>query len=162
AIAQDGPADNQNTTIGVIEADNPQGTVTRFAYTDLNRFARAVFPDGSVIGHSYDAFNRPQTITDRNGSQIHRSYNDADLLASLQVPPATSDGPHPLGGTKDRSVSWQVIGTREQTFQYDGLYRLVSSTDSDAPVVAGTGDLNASVASFAYDSADHLVEEVQR
>jgi RHS repeat-associated protein len=161
-IAEDGPPGNQNTSIGIIEPDNPKGTVTRFGYTDLDRFARAVFPDGSVIGHSYDAFNQLQTITDRNGSQIRFSYNSAGLAELLEVAPASSGDPHPLGGTKDASVAWQVIGTRQQTFQYDGLYRLVSSTDSDAPVAPGTGDFEASVALFAYDSADHVVEEIQQ
>jgi RHS repeat-associated protein len=164
AIATDGLADNQNTSVGIIESVNPKGTVTRFTYTDLNKLARAFFPDGSIVGYIYTPFNLLDAIIDRNGSEIEFGYNIAYQLESIDVTPAASGDPHPLGGYKDPAVSWQVVGTRHQEFGYDGVYRIISSLDSDFPP-SNTGqnqDPNASVSTYAYDSVGNVVEEAQR
>jgi RHS repeat-associated protein len=159
AIAEDGLPTNQNTSVGIVEPSNPQGNVTRFRYTDLNRFSQALFPDGSIMAHTYSISNELETIIDRNGSRIHLTSNNAGLIVSAEIIPAASDEPHPLGGFKDPTVSWRVIGTRLQKFEYDGLYRLTRCTDADS---ADPDDLNANVVTLAYDSLGRLVEEVQK
>jgi RHS repeat-associated protein len=159
AIADDGIPTNQNTSVGVIESINPQGNVIRFSYTHLNRFSRAIFPDGSIIGHIYNFANHLDTRFDQNGSRIHFNYNSVDLVESIVITPATSTEAHPLRGFKDPRVSWQVTGTRLQKYLYDGLYRLVYSEDAD---MFPEDDANANVVTFAYDSLDRLVEEVQK
>ncbi len=162
AVADDGSTpQNQNISLGVIAPVNPKGNVTRYTYNDHNRLIREMSADGSIAGYTYNAFDQIDTIIDRNGSAVHLSYNQAELPISLAITPAASGAPHPLGGFKAPNVSWQVIGTTGQTFEYDGLYRVTQSVDSDGPKLP-SDDPQANVVAFAYDSRNHVIEEAQK
>jgi YD repeat-containing protein len=158
AMADDGslPGD-QNTTIGVIEPTNPKGNVTRYVYDDLNRKAREIFDDNTCNVYSYDADDNLRRMVDENGSIIVNVYDGRNRLTRKDVTRATSATPHPAGCFKDSSISWQVIGTTLQEFEYDGLWRMTRSFDNNEPEDAQ----DDATVTYAYDSLSRLLEEVQ-
>ena len=158
AMADDGSVSgDQNTSIGVIEATSPKGNVTRYRYDDLNRLKQEIFDDGSINDYTYDADDNRVRAIDENGSIMRNTYDGIHRLVHRDITPATSSTPHPAGGFKDPSVTWQVIGTTLQEFQYDGLSRLTRSFDNNER--EDTQD-DATV-TYAYDSLGRLLEEVQ-
>jgi YD repeat-containing protein len=158
AMADDGslPGD-QNTSIGVIEPTNPKGNVTRYVYDDLNRKAREIFDDNTCNVYSYDADDNLRRMVDENGSVIVNVYDGINRLTRKDVTRATSATPHPAGCFKDSSITWQVIGTTLQEFEYDGLWRMTRSFDNNEPEDAQ----DDATVTYAYDSLSRLLEEVQ-
>ncbi|MBI3950522.1 MAG: Ig-like domain-containing protein [Acidobacteria bacterium] len=84
-------------------------------------------------------------------------YDGFDCRIRREITPATSDTPHPAGGLKDQSMTWTVIGTTLQEFQYDGLSRLTRSFDNNEPA----DSMDDAIVNYAYDSLSRLLEEVQ-
>ncbi|HXF05615.1 MAG TPA: DUF6531 domain-containing protein, partial [Blastocatellia bacterium] len=158
AMADDGslPGD-QNTSIGVIERVNPKGNVTRYVYDDLNRLKQEIFDDGTINDYTYDADDNLVRMIDENGSLIRNTYDGINRLVRKDIERATSATPHPAGGFKDPNVTWQVIGTTLQEFEYDGLSRITRSFDNNEP---DDVDDDATV-TYVYDSLSRLLEEVQ-
>jgi RHS repeat-associated protein len=158
AMADDGSLQgDQNTSIGVIEPTNPKGNVTRYVYDDLNRQAREIFDDNTCNVYSYDPDDNLRRMVDENGSIIVNVYDGINRLMRKDVTRATSATPHPAGCFKDSSISWQVIGTTLQEFEYDGLSRMTRSFDNNEPEDVQD---DATVTN-AYDSLSRLLEEVQ-
>ncbi|MBI3949729.1 MAG: Ig-like domain-containing protein [Acidobacteria bacterium] len=158
AMADDGSLQgDQNTSIGIIEASNRKGNVTRYVYDDLNRRKQEIFDDGTINDYTYDADDNFVRMVDENGSIIRSTYDGINRLMHRDITRATSSTSHPVGGFKDPNVQWQVIGTTVQEFEYDGLSRLTRSFDNNEP--EGTGD--DAIITFAYDSLSRLLEEVQ-
>ncbi|RMG54728.1 MAG: hypothetical protein D6723_04435 [Acidobacteria bacterium] len=158
AIADDGslPGD-QNTSIGVIEAANPKGNVTRYVYDDLNRLARELFDDGTINDYGYDADDNLVRRIDENGSLVNNTYDGINRLVRRDITRATSDMAHPAGGFKDPGVTWQVIGTTLQQFEYDGLSRMARSFDNNNP----DDPSDDAILTLAFDSLSRRLEEVQ-
>lgn len=157
-MADDGslPAD-QNTSIGVIESTNHKGNVTRYRYDDLNRIKQEVFDDGTINDYTYDADDNPVRRIDENGSIIRNTYDGINRLVRRDITRATSSTPHPVGGFKDPNITWQVVGTTLQEFEYDGLSRLTRSFDNNEPEEAN----DDATVTYAYDSLSRLLEEAQ-
>ena len=158
AQADDGStAGDQNTSIGVIESSNPLGNVTRYQYDDLNRHARTIYDDATTLGKFYDADHNLIRYIDPNGSIHDQFYDGLNRLLSHDIIRATSSSAHPLGGFKDRTVTWAIAGTTIQEFEYDGLSRITRSFDNNSPE-----DLDDdSEVTRAYDSLSRVLEEVQ-
>jgi RHS repeat-associated protein len=116
------------------------GNTTRYQYDDLNRTVREVFADGTMNVHTYDADSHRLQTTDENRSVISRQYDGIRRPTALTIMRATD-----------------VIGTTQQSFQYDGLSRLVRAADNNEPGDA-TDD---AVVTLAYDSLNRRLEEVQ-
>ncbi|MBI1742219.1 hypothetical protein HYR54_04035 [Candidatus Acetothermia bacterium] len=102
AMADDGstPGD-QNTSIGVIEATNPKGNVTRYKYDDLNRLAREIFDDQTCNVYTYDADDNLVRMYDENGSIIKNTYDGINRLVRKDIERATSAMAHPAGCFKE-------------------------------------------------------------
>jgi RHS repeat-associated protein len=116
------------------------GNTTRYQYDDLNRLVREVFADGTMNVHTYDADSHRLQTTDENRSVIARQYDGIRRPTGLSITPASG-----------------VIGTTQQSFQYDGLSRLVRAVDNNEP-----GDsTDDAVVTLAYDSLNRRLEEVQ-
>jgi RHS repeat-associated protein len=116
------------------------GNTTRYQYDDLNRLAREMFADGTMNVHSYDADSNRLQTTDENGSVLARQYDGINRPITLNIMRASG-----------------VIGTTQQSFQYDGLSRLVRAVDNNEP-----GDAtDEAVVTLAYDSLNRRLEEVQ-
>lgn len=158
AMADDGSTPgNQNTSIGIIESSQPKGNVTRYRYDDLNRRTREIFADGSVTDYVYDATDNLVRVIDANGSSIHLTYDRINRLVRKDITRATSQDPHPTGGFKDPHVIWQVVGTTQQKFEYNGLSHMTRSFDNNEPE---NPQDDATVIS-TYDSLGRPLEEVQ-
>ena len=158
ARADDGStAGDLNTSIGIIEASNPQGNVTRYQYDDLNRHARTIYDDGTISGYFYDSDHNIIRYVDANGSIHDQLYDGLNRLVSRDIIRATSSSAHALGGFKDPTISWNVSGTTIQEYEYDGLSRMTRIYDNNLPE-----DLDDdSEITRAYDSLSRLLEEVQ-
>jgi RHS repeat-associated protein len=158
AMADDGSLRNdQNTSVGVIEASNPRGNVCRYVYDDLNRLAREIFDDQTCNVYTYDADDNLVRMIDENGSSLRNTYDGMNRLVRRDITRATSATPHPVGCVKDQSTAWQVVGTTVQEFEYDGLSRPTRSFDNNEPDDSGDDAIVLS----AYDSLSRLLEEVQ-
>jgi RHS repeat-associated protein len=158
ARADDGGPLNQNTGIGV-DVDSAHGNITQYQYDTHNRLSREIFADGTIRGYSYSTSDALTQYIDQNGSIVNLRYDRQNRLASIGVTPVSSGDPHPLGGAKDTSVAWSVVGTLQQTFNFDGLYRLTNAVDSDRIDPTSTGDDRVLV--INRDSLNRVLDEVQ-
>jgi RHS repeat-associated protein len=158
ARADDGSSVNdQNTTIGFIEASNPRGNVTRYTYDDLNRRLEELFDDGTIRSLDYDLDDNLVRAIDSNGSVFDNIYDGLNRVTRRTIAPASSESIHPSNGFKDPLIFWDLLGTTEQRFEYDGLSRITSAFDNN--VERNTRD--DSQVTRAYDSLSRLLEEVQ-
>ena len=158
AIADDGSsADDQNTSIGVIEDNNALGNVTRYIYDDLNRKVESRYDDGTIEQYIFDGDDNLIRSVDLNGTITDYFYDGLSRMTRVRVLPSDSGTPHPAGGFKDPTISWEVTGTTEQTFEYDGLSRLTQVIDNNDPSDAS----DDSVVTNAYDSLSRLLEQIQ-
>lgn len=113
---------------------------TRSEYDDLNRRQRAVFADGTTNVFTYDRDDNVSRMVDNNGSIIDSTYDAINRLLRREVA-------RPRG----------VEGTTLQTFEYDGLSRMVKATDNNDPADA-TDD---STVRYQYDSLSRVLVEDQ-
>ena len=158
AMADDGSsAADQNTSIGVIENNNELGNVTRYIYDDLNRKVESHYDDGTIEQYIFDADDNLIRSVDLNGTITDYFYDGLSRMTRVRVLPSNSGTPHPAGGFKDPTITWEIVGTTEQTFEYDGLSRLTQLMDNNNPDDA-TDD---SVVSNAYDSLSRMLEQIQ-
>ena len=124
-----------DSRLTAITDDN--GRVTSFEYDHLDRRVKQTLADGAVYTATYDRDGNLKTTTDPNGSTITRTYDALHRLVSLVVSPGAG-----------------VVGTTRQTFAYDGLSRLVASSDDN-----GTETLQ--VCGWTYDSLGRVLTESQ-
>jgi RHS repeat-associated protein len=117
-----------------------KGNTTRYEYDDLNRLVREIFADGTMDIHTYDADSHRLQTTDENRSVISRQYDGIRRPTTLTIVRGSG-----------------LIGTTQQSFQYDGLSRLTRTVDNNEPGDA-TDD---AVVTLAYDSLNRRLEEVQ-
>jgi RHS repeat-associated protein len=158
AMADDGSLpEDQNSSIGLIETNNPRGNVTRYIYDDLNRQVETHFDDGTTQQLVFDLDDNVLRVIDLNGTITDNFFDGLNRVVRSSVNPSNSAIPHPAGGFKDPTIEWEIVGTTEQTFEYDGLSRIVSSTDNN------NSDDSADVAVItnSYDSLSRLLEQTQ-
>lgn len=117
-----------------------RGNTTRYEYDNLDRLVRETFADGRTNVHTYDADSNRLQTTDENHSIIARQYDGLNRVTTLTITRASG-----------------VIGTTQQTFQYDGLGRLVRAVDNNDPADAS----DDAIVTLAYDSLNRRLEEVQ-
>jgi RHS repeat-associated protein len=90
---------------------------------------------------AYDPDNNVSIYQDENGSIRNCDFDAINRMISCSINRAAG-----------------VIGTTQQTFQYDGLSRLTRATDNNNP--AETND--DSIVTVAYDSLSRGIEETQK
>jgi RHS repeat-associated protein len=117
-----------------------RGNTTRYDYDNLNRLVRETFADGTTNVHTYDADSNRLQTTDENRSVITRQYDGINRVTALTITRAAG-----------------LIGSTQQTFQYDGLRRLVRAVDNNDPADAA----DDAIVTLAYDSLNRRLEEVQ-
>jgi RHS repeat-associated protein len=158
ARADDGsqPGD-QNTSIGVIEAANPKGNISRYVYDDLNRMVRELMDDGTMNAAEYDADDNLIRAVDGNGNVVRKTYDGINRLVRGDITRSMSSAPHPAGGFKDPNITWAVIGTTLQQVEYDGLSRLMRAVDNNDP----DDSSDDATVTAVYDSLSRKLEEVQ-
>lgn len=97
----------------------------------------------TTIQWSYNADGTVQTMTKEDGTILSYDYDGARRLTSIAVPVETRAS--------------GVVGTSEQTFNYDGLSRRLQTTDNNG---SGTGD--DITCAWADDSLGRVIEESQQ
>lgn len=127
-----------NSRLTAITDDN--GNTTQYNYDDSNRLTKQTNADGMTKTFEYDKDSNLLKATDENGSVTEFTYDAINRLVQKDITRASG-----------------VIGTTQQTFEYDGLSRLTKSFDNNDP--DDTSD-NATV-TYAYDSLGRLLEEAQ-
>ncbi len=122
---------------------------TRYAYDSLNRLVAQTNADGGFRIWQYDRDNHRTGLRDENNTLHTLGYDALDRRVTHQLAPD-------LAKTNSAGLPL-LIGTTLQTFQYDGLSRLVQCTDNNDP--ADTND--DWTVEMKHDSLNRLVEEVQ-
>ncbi|MGO9272698.1 MAG: RHS repeat-associated core domain-containing protein [Terriglobia bacterium] len=116
------------------------GNATSYTYDALNRKTSETLADGTASTYAYDTNDNLVKMIDNNGSASNNTYDAINRLILSNVTPAAG-----------------VIGTTQNTYQYDGLNRTTQMTDNNDPTHA----TSFSKVDFAYDSLGRVVEETQ-
>ncbi len=105
---------------------------TRFSYDPLDRQTEILWPDSTKKTFAYDAAHNVREIRDANGNVIVQEHDAANRLLVRTITPAAG-----------------VVGPTSETYSYDGLRRLTSTTSG------------GQTAGFYYDSLSRVVKETQ-
>ncbi len=141
---------DMNSLLTSLTDDN--GNQTQYSYDNLNRrltetkgivvapaLADRDDPD-TTITWEYDPDDNVVKLTDENGSMRNCRYDAINRRIACNI---------------DRAAN--VIGTTEESYQYDGLSRLTLATDNNEPGQNG----DDSLITYAYDSLSRVIEECQ-
>jgi YD repeat-containing protein len=120
--------DDNTRAAAVIDAANHR---TRYTYDTLNRRNAAVYPDGTACHIQHDAAGNVASVLDANGTRIVSTYDAANRLIARGV---QESGSPPA---------------KNETFQYDGLGRIVSAITNGVVTVRD------------YDSLSQLLVDTQ-
>ncbi|MCK4340748.1 MAG: RHS repeat-associated core domain-containing protein [Phycisphaerae bacterium] len=118
-------------TSRLVAQSDDNGNTTTYAYDPLDRMVAEIRADGTEHSYEYDAHGNRTRIEDANGSISTCTYDLLDRLSDKTIAPAA-------GVSTD---------TTFETYQYDGLSRVVHAADDDALVTR------------AYDSLSSLTRE---
>ncbi len=105
---------------------------TRYDYDPLNREIEIRWPDDTRKTFAFDAAHNVREIRDPNGNVVVQEHDGANRLLVRTITPAPG-----------------VVGPTSETYAYDGLSRLTSTTSG------------GQTAGFEYDSLSRVVRETQ-
>ncbi len=105
---------------------------TRYAYDPLDRQTEIQWPDQTKKTLTYDAAHNVRETKDANGNVIVQEHDAANRLRARTIAPAPG-----------------VVGPMSETYSWDGLRRLTSTTSG------------GQTAGFDYDSLSRVVKEIQ-
>ena len=131
---------DDNSRLVSVQDDN--GNTTTYEYDSLNRLTKTIFADGKFTESVYTKDHNVLQYTDNNGSVCAYTYDGSNRLLQKNI---------------TRSTTNNIVGTTQQTFEYDGLSRLTKATDNNNP----NDTTDDSVVERNYDSLSRLVEEKQ-
>ena len=124
----------------LVSVTDDSGNTTQYTYDDSNRLTQQTNADGKTKVFEYDKDNNLVKATDENGSVIEFTYDAINRVTQKDITKASG-----------------IIGTTQQTFEYDGLSRLTKSFDNNDP----DDSTDDATVTYAYDSLNRLIEEVQ-
>ena len=155
---------------GTFEPDGGAAVRTRSVYDGNARLTQLVDDRGGTTTYTYDTLDRRIVMTFHDGSTRVTEYNAAGDVIRYTDENGTKFGdkdatPSPTEGyvydaigrlttIQNITAAISVVGTTEQTFEYDGLSRMTKATDSVNPLMVAE-------CSFYYDSVGRTVEEHQ-
>jgi RHS repeat-associated protein len=114
----------------LIKVTDAKGNETNCTYDAKDRLIKVTYPDETFEMVTYNCSDRILTETDRCGSVVTNTYDDAGRLIRKDIQKA--DG---------------VEGTSYEEFTYDGLNRLVKAENED------------SVVTFEYNTEGKIIKE---
>ncbi len=121
---------DDSSRLTVVADDN--GNASAYTYDPLDRRITQTFADGSAHQREYDVHGNRTQLIDPNGTVVDYTYDLLNRLTQRDIAP----GP---GVSAD---------TTQESYQYDGLSRLVRAEDDD------------SVVTRQYDSLNGVVQEM--
>ncbi|MEM7586358.1 MAG: RHS repeat-associated core domain-containing protein, partial [Acidobacteriota bacterium] len=116
----------------LVSYEDALGNETSWAYDALSRRVRATYPDGKFEDYAYDASHNLIQRVDQRGTRVDQVFDDANRMISRTAVAADGD---------------QLAGPLAETFEYDGLYRLVRAQSGEV------------VSERDYDSLSRLVAD---
>ena len=152
----------------LVSAIYPNGTITTYAYNDLNRLVHLLTVDsfGVVVEYFYtlDTVGRRIAINDHNGQNITYEYDVLGRLVAEQIIDASNAITHEAGyeydsvGNRIRSV----INGAETLYTYDANDRLIQAGartyeyDANGNVLHEVGPMGE--AFYTYNSRNQLIK----
>ncbi len=131
--------------------------VTTTFYDANSRVKRLVDDRGDVTDYEYDTLDRETVMRFHDGSTRIRVYNEAsDVIQFTDENGSVFDNTFDALRRKTACTITKaagVVGTDEQSFEYDGLSRQTQSIDT-------VGATNATV-EMSYDSLNRVIEDSQ-
>ena len=129
-----------NSRLISVQDDNLNATI--YEYDSLNRQTKTIFADTRFTESKYSSDHNVIEYTDNNGSVCTYSYDGINRSITKNIA---------------RSTTNNIVGTTQQTFEYDGLSRLTKATDNNDPNVPE----DDSLVEKNYDSLSRMLEEIQ-
>ncbi|WP_372365551.1 RHS repeat-associated core domain-containing protein [Candidatus Uabimicrobium sp. HlEnr_7] len=131
---------DDNSRLTSVQDDN--GNTTTYEYDSLNRLIRTIFADGKFTQTKYAKDHNVLEYIDNNGSVCTYIYDGSNRIIQKNIA---------------RSTTNNIAGTTQQTFEYDGLSRLIKAIDNNDPNNAE----DDSIVERRYDSLSRMLEEKQ-
>ncbi|WP_372370415.1 RHS repeat-associated core domain-containing protein [Candidatus Uabimicrobium sp. HlEnr_7] len=131
---------DDNSRLISVQDDNLN--TTSYEYDSLNRQIKTIFADGKFTTNTYSKDHNVTSHTDNNGNVCSYIYDGINRVLEKNIA---------------RSVVSNIGGTTQQTFEYDGLSRLIVAIDNNNP--SDTND--DSTVTRNYDSLSRMLEETQ-
>lgn len=121
----------------LVQLIDATGATTVCTYDLCDRKTTVTFPDSTQRTTEYDSgTGMVSSYTDENGTEFEYTYDALGRRIQINITLATG-----------------VLGTTQQTFQYDGIGRTTQAEDSCVQ--------HTSVCTYVYDSLGRLIEETQ-
>lgn len=133
----------------LIQQIDPNGNVTANAFDPLDRTLRKTYADSTQFSLSYDVHDNVISYTDGNGNSVTADYDLLNRLIGRSISPSPGVSPD----------------TTFESFDYDGLSRLVRAEDDDSVVTREydslsqqtSETLNGQTTLSQYDGVGNLI-----
>ena len=125
------------------------GNITAFSHDHFNRRTGRTHADGGSCSWSFDLDHQLTGISDENGSEHAFEVDAIGRMLSHTITPVSTT----IAGT----ALPMLIGSTEQTWQYNGRSQITLCTDNNDPADAGDDSIVVSIP----DSLGRLLHETQ-
>jgi RHS repeat-associated protein len=137
----------------LVEQRDPASGIFRFEYDSADRRSSLAYPNGFTTSYEYDATSRIVSVVTRTpAGEIADGYSHVyDAVGNrLSMRSLRDSTEHAYTYDQmNRLSSWQVGGSRFETYLYDAVGNRVSLSDEEGTV------------SYGYDAANRLVSELR-
>ena len=124
----------------LIAQSDDAGNQTRYFYDALNRNNKTTYADGTQELNTFDADDNITQFTDQAGSVFTQQFDALNRMVVKSVAPVNG-----------------LVGSTRWTYEYDGLSRLIQSTDNNDPQVTG----DDAIVRNEYNSLNQRLRETQ-
>lgn len=148
-----------------VSVTDPNGHTTTSAVDLLNRQTASTNPLGQTSHYAYDPAGNRTGVTDPSGRTTLNTYDAANQITSVSYSDGVTHGVTYQYGLDGRRTS-MTDGTGTTAYHYDGLGRLIASTNGAGRTVRHTYDgaghpttityPNGKVVTNTYDNAGNL------
>jgi len=124
----------------LIAQSDDAGNQTRYFYDALNRNNKTTYADGTQELNTFDADDNITQFTDQAGTVFTQQFDALNRMVVKSVAPVNG-----------------LVGSTRWTYEYDGLSRLIESTDNNDPQVTG----DDAIVRNEYNSLNQRLRETQ-
>lgn len=138
---------------------------TTYEYDGLDRQVKVTNPEGHSVRFEYDRLGNLRVLTDARGYQTAFTYDGMNRLV-LRVDAMAGKWRYEYDAMGNLSRHIDANGHANNTYTYDKVYRLKTSTDAEGYVTSFTYDQNGNMltltdgnqhtTSYTYDELDRL------
>lgn len=117
----------------LVKQTDDNGQSTQYSYDALDRMIATTYGDGRVRSYQYDVHDNVVSSTDPNGTIVTTTYDGLDRVVGRGISRAAG-----------------VLGTTFESWQYDGLSKVVRAENDET------------VVTLKYDSLSNIIEETEK